>query len=115
MPRVEKLVLGQSHESFEAVGFEVREWERVLTRGRRRPLRWDGAGTLCAFISSTSDIDDLVPIVTAYQIVWNQMHALLAGAVLGQRLREDAALRPETSTAPSWRGCSTSTTTARAR
>ncbi len=95
MPRVEKLVLGQSHESFEAVGLEVREMERVLTRGRRRPLRWDGNGTLCAFISSTSDIDDLVPIVTAYQIVWNQMHALLAGTVLGKQLREDATLGPE--------------------
>lgn len=95
MPRVEKLVLGQSHESFEAVGLEVREMERVLTRGRRRPLRWDGNGTLCAFISSTSDIDDLVPIVTAYQIVWNQMHALLAGTVLGEQLRQDTTLGPE--------------------
>ncbi len=71
------LVMGQSHELFEAEGFEVRDWEVVRTRGRRRPLRWDGKGTLAAFIASVSDIDDLVPIVTAYQIEWNKMHARL--------------------------------------
>lgn len=95
MPQVQRLVLGQSHESFEAAGLDVRAWERVLTRGRRRPLRWDGGGTLCAFISSTSDIDDLVPIVTSYQIVWNQLHTRLVHTELARRLREDAALRPE--------------------
>jgi hypothetical protein len=49
----------------------------VRTRGRRRPLRWDGAGTLAVFIASASDIDDLVPMVTAYQIEWNKMHERL--------------------------------------
>ena len=77
MPKVRRLVLGQSHELFEAAGFDVRTWQIVKTRGRRRPLRWDGAGTLAVFIASASDIDDLVPIVTAYQIEWNKMHARL--------------------------------------
>ncbi len=86
MPRVRRIVLGQSHESFEAAGHEIRTWDRVQTRGRRRPLRFDGGDLLGAFISSTSDIDDIVPIVTAYQIVWNQMHALLADTELGRRL-----------------------------
>ncbi|MCY1010259.1 hypothetical protein OV079_32765 [Nannocystis pusilla] len=95
MPQVQKIVLGQSHETFEANGFDVSAWQRVQTRGRRRPLRFDGARTLCAFISSTSDIDDLVPIVTTYQIVWNQMHVLLGNAELGRRLREDDALTAE--------------------
>ena len=40
-------------------------------------LRYDGAGTLAAFIASASDIDDLLPILTAYQIEWNKMHELL--------------------------------------
>jgi hypothetical protein len=95
MPQVQKIVLGQSHESFEAVGLDVRSMTRVLTRGRRRPLRWDGGGTLCAFISSTSDIDDLVPIVTAYQIVWNQLHVRLQGSVLGRRLCEEPLPQPD--------------------
>jgi hypothetical protein len=77
MPRVRLVVLGQSHELFEAAGFDVRSWHIVKTRGRRRPLRWDGKGTLGVFIASASDIDDLVPMVTAYQIEWNKMHARL--------------------------------------
>ncbi|MBL9099335.1 MAG: hypothetical protein JNL82_00170 [Myxococcales bacterium] len=86
MPDVRRLVLGQSHESFEAAGFEIRGWQRVLTRGRRRPLRFDGVDILGAFISSTSDIDDLVPTITTYQIVWNQMHVRLHDSELGRRL-----------------------------
>ena len=77
MPDTRRIVLGQSHELFEAAGFDVRSWATVRTRGRRRPLRWDGAGTLAVFIASASDIDDLVPIVTAYQIEWNKMHGRL--------------------------------------
>ena len=86
MPQVRRLVLGQSHESFEAAGFAIRGWPRVLTRGRRRPLRFDGVDVLGAFISSTSDIDDLVPTITTYQIVWNQMHVRLHDSELGRRL-----------------------------
>lgn len=71
---VELIILGQSHELFEAAGYDVRRWEIVKTRGRRRPLRYDGAGKLGVFIASASDIDDLVPILTAYQIEWNKMH-----------------------------------------
>ncbi len=74
------VVLGQSHELFEAAGYDVRQWRIVKTRGRRRPLRYDGDGTLAVFIASASDIDDLVPIVTAYQIEWNKMHARLRRA-----------------------------------
>lgn len=80
MPLVKRIVIGQSHEQFEAEGLPVREWERVRTRGRRRPLRWDGDGTLAVFATSTSDIDDLVPIVTAYQIEWNKLHERLHGS-----------------------------------
>ena len=80
MPSVRRIVLGQSHELFEASGFGVGNWRIVKTRGRRRPLRWDGAGTLAVFIASASDIDDLVPMVTAYQIEWNKMHDRLRSA-----------------------------------
>ena len=74
MLEVELVILGQSHELFEAAGYDVRQWEIVKTRGRRRPLRWDRATKLGVFIASASDIDDLVPILTAYQIEWNKMH-----------------------------------------
>jgi hypothetical protein len=86
MPEVKRLVLGQSEEQFVGYGYNVRDWQRVSTRGRRRPIRWDGNDTLAVFISSASDIDDLVPLVTAYQIEWNKMHALLAPSTLASRL-----------------------------
>ena len=88
MHRVDRVILGQSHEHFESAGYPILEWKAVRTRGRRRPLRFDGEGNLAAFVSSTSDIDDLVPILTAYQLVWNKMHASLVGSDLGRRLRE---------------------------
>lgn len=87
MPFVRLVVMGQSHEHFEAGGFAVRGWELVRTRGRRRPLRWDGDETLAVFLTSISDIDDLVPILTAYQIEWNKLHRLLSRSPLGERLR----------------------------
>lgn len=87
MPLVRLVVMGQSHEHFEGAGFEVQSWTLVRTRGRRRKLRWDGDETLAVFLTSTSDIDDLVPILTAYQIEWNKLHRLLSRAALGERLR----------------------------
>lgn len=83
---VHRIVLGQSHEHFEAAGLPVREWQSVTTRGRRRPLRYDGGQTLAAFVTSISDIDDLIPIVTAFQIEWNKMHVLLSRSPLGKQL-----------------------------
>jgi len=91
MPDTKRIVLGQSHELFEAAGFDVRAWHIVKTRGRRRPLRYDGAGTLAVFIASASDIDDLVPMVTAYQIEWNKMHGRLRSLTATTKRPEVAA------------------------
>ncbi len=91
MPQVRRIVMGQSNEQFDTAGFPVADWQVVTTRGRRRPLRWDGAHTLAAFVTSTTDIDDLVPIVTAYQIEWNKMHRVIERAHIGAS-PDDAAL-----------------------
>ncbi|MBX3192985.1 MAG: hypothetical protein KF819_38730 [Labilithrix sp.] len=91
---VDLVVLGQSHELFEAAGFDVRRWKIVKTRGRRRPLRYDGADKLAVFIASASDIDDLVPIVTAYQIEWNKMHLKLRRSVASQEQMLEVARDP---------------------
>ena len=74
-----RLVLGQSLEQFARAGLQVETWPMVRTRGRRRPLRWDSGGTLAVFVASASDIDDLIPIVTAYQVEWNKLHLRLDG------------------------------------
>ena len=101
MPRIRRIVLGQSHHQFDQAGYSVDRWQVVRTRGRRRPLRWDGGETLAAFIASASDIDDLVPIVTAYQIEWNKLrdHLLTArisdvtsDVALAGALGDDAAV-----------------------
>ncbi len=86
MPEVRRLVLGQSREQFQNFGYDVRGWTRAQARGRRRPMRFDDKGTLAVFIFSASDIDDLVPIVTAYQIEWNKMHAFLSTTDFGREL-----------------------------
>jgi hypothetical protein len=99
-PRVDRVVLGQSMEQFEQAGLPARQYEQVAARGRRRAMHWDGKSTLVVLITSASDIDDLVPIVTAYQIEWNKMHALLGprgGDVPAarSRRRESPAAAPE--------------------
>lgn len=86
MTRVRRVVAGQSADQFERAGFSVRGWPGVTTRGRRRPHRWDEGEVLAVFVTSASDIDDLVPIMTAYQIEWNKMHLRLQGSELGRHL-----------------------------
>ncbi|HEY5949411.1 MAG TPA: hypothetical protein VIV40_28145 [Kofleriaceae bacterium] len=91
MPGIRRIVLGQSPVQFRAAGFPIERWQVVRTRGRRRPLRWDGAQTLAVFVASGSDIDDLVPILTAYQIEWNKLRErLIAGQITD--VTDDAAL-----------------------
>ncbi len=92
---VEFVILGQSHELFEAAGYDVRRWKIVKTRGRRRPLRYE-AGKLGVFIASASDIDDLVPILTAYQIEWNKMHERIRRAAASADALQGSAKDPVT-------------------
>ena len=91
MPNIRRIVLGQSPVQFRAAGFPIERWQVVRTRGRRRPLRWDGGQTLAAFVASGSDIDDLVPILTAYQIEWNKLRERLIAARIDD-VTNDAAL-----------------------
>jgi hypothetical protein len=81
MPEVEYVLLGQVEKSFVDAHYDVMSWERVHAVGRRRRMHFDGKHTLAAFIVSRSDIDDLIPMLTAYQIEWNKLHWLLKGEV----------------------------------
>jgi len=79
--QVRLVLLGQSDEVFVKAGFtSIDEWHEVSAAGRRRKIFFDGEETLAAFIASASDIDDLIPILTAYQIEWDKLHDLLAQA-----------------------------------
>jgi hypothetical protein len=78
MHNVQLVVLGQSPEVFERKGFgDVESWQQVFAPARRRRCFFDGEKTLAVYIASRTDIDDVVPLLAAYQIEWNKIHGLL--------------------------------------
>jgi hypothetical protein len=71
------VVLGQNASVFGQNGYpNVEEWHPVSARARRRRCFFNGIDTLACYIASRSDIEDVVPALTAYQIEWNKMHVL---------------------------------------
>jgi hypothetical protein len=78
--QVRLVVLGQSQEVFVWRKYPaVETWQEVSAIGRRRRMFFDGQETLASYIASRSDIDDLIPMLTAFQIEWNKLHHLLQG------------------------------------
>jgi len=72
------IVLGQSAEVFKDRGYpNVEKWQRVFARARRRRCFYNGIDTMACFIASRSDIDDVIPVLTAFQIEWNKLNNLL--------------------------------------
>ncbi|MCK4831281.1 MAG: hypothetical protein KAS81_00870, partial [Anaerolineales bacterium] len=89
--QVRSVVLGQSQDVFSWHGYPaVEHWERVTAVGRRRCMYFDGQETLAAYIASSSDIDDLIPVLTTFQIEWNKLNHLLQGSQLQFRLAQSA-------------------------
>jgi hypothetical protein len=77
------VLMGQSREVFERNGVRLNTgWQSVATRARRRRALFNGGDTLAVFLASHSDIDDLIPLLTAYQIEWNKIHQRLRRAEL---------------------------------
>jgi hypothetical protein len=100
LPQVRLVLMGQSDEVFDRRGYpQVEKWEPVTAHSRRRKMFFDGKGTLAAFIASISDIDDLIPMLTAYQIEWNKMHDRLADTPMLARIeahvRRQQSLEPD--------------------
>jgi hypothetical protein len=78
VPDAQLVVLGQSADVFARSGYgDVREWQEVSASARRRRCYYDGQRTLACFIASRSDIDDMIPLLTAFQIEWNKLHQTL--------------------------------------
>jgi hypothetical protein len=75
------VVMGQEAIVFRRYGYgRIDDWAAVEAPARRR--RWfdDGEGTLAVLLASTSDLDDLLPTLVAYQVEWNKLHAAARGA-----------------------------------
>jgi len=78
IPDVKAVLLGQSATVFEQSGFhDIESWTEVSARARRRRCFYDGKSLLACYIASRSDIDDVVPMLTAFQIEWNKLHGFL--------------------------------------
>ncbi len=95
--RCRHLVMGQSPQGFRAVlGADILGWEAVKAPARRRRWYHDGKNTLAVLIASTSDIDDLVPTLVAFQIEWNKLHRSLQDAgPSDEEARQAAAASPD--------------------
>ena len=79
--RCRHVVMGQSPQGFRAVlGADILGWDAVKAPARRRRWYHDGKNMLAVLIASTSDIDDLVPTLVAFQIEWNKLHRALQDA-----------------------------------
>jgi len=87
-----RVIMGQSPQGFRTVlGDDILGWEAVKAPARRRRWYHDGKNTLGVLIASSSDIDDLVPTLVAYQIEWNKLHRSLQDAHLSDEGAMDAA------------------------
>ena len=76
--QIDLVVLGQSIGVFSNAGYDnLESWDPVTSVARRRRCYFNGRDTLACFIASVSDIDDVIPILTAYQIEWNKIHSLI--------------------------------------
>lgn len=78
---VDRVIMGQSAELFVRHGYtNIRTWQPVDQPARRRRALYDGRRTLAVYITSRSDIDDLIPILTAYQIERDKLHHQLSSS-----------------------------------
>ncbi len=78
---VDRVIMGQSAELFVRYGYaNIRSWQPVYQPARRRRAFYDGRHTLAVYITSRSDIDDLIPILTAYQIERDKLYHELRGS-----------------------------------
>jgi hypothetical protein len=78
--KAQVVVMGQEAVAFRRYGYgRIEDWTAVEAPARRR--RWfdDGEGTLAVLLASTSDLDDLIPTLVAYQVEWNKLHAAARG------------------------------------
>lgn len=72
------VVMGQEAEQFAAAGFALgTDWPNAEAPARRRLWHQGPDGTWAVLLSSTSDVDDLIPTLVAYQIEHNKLHRRL--------------------------------------
>jgi hypothetical protein len=79
MGNVNTIILGQSISVFQQHSYDdLLSWQSVSARARRRTCYYDGKENLACIIASRSDIDDIIPALTALQIEWNKLYFILS-------------------------------------
>ncbi len=73
----ELVLMGQERHVFEAAGIDISSWRVHEAVARRRHWYDSGTGRLAVLLASASDIDDLIPMLVAFQIESNKLHARL--------------------------------------
>jgi hypothetical protein len=88
------VVMGQETDVFARQGIgPIEQWTRLEAPARRRRWYSDDRGMMAVLLASSSDLDDLLPTLVAYQIEWNKLRVLLRQADLpGERTPEPAEL-----------------------
>ncbi len=81
-PEVDKtrlVLMGQNPQVFADAGFNnITSWKKITSKARRRTRYFNPHSHIGAsFISSITDVDDIVNLLIAYQIEWNKFHQLL--------------------------------------
>jgi hypothetical protein len=75
------IVMGQEAEAFERAGLGLADdWPALEAPARRRHWYDVGDGRLAVLLASTSDLDDVIPTLVAYQIEWNKLRSRLRAA-----------------------------------
>jgi len=76
--KTKKIIMGQNPTVFADAGYpHVTKWVKIGSPARRRSRFFDKkTGTGAAFISSISDVDDIVNLTIAFQVEWNKLHVL---------------------------------------
>jgi hypothetical protein len=70
------IVMGQEAAEFRRHGIgDLETWKTREAPARRRWWFDSGTGVLAVLLASTSDLDDVIPTLVAYQIEWNKLHA----------------------------------------
>ena len=67
------VAMAQEVEALVAAGMPVGTWAEAEAPARRRRWYDGGAGTLAVLLASSSDVDDLLPTLVAFQIEWNKI------------------------------------------
>ena len=103
--RTRRFVLGQESEQFTRAGIgPLTEWTPLEASARRRRWFWDGQETMAVLLASTSDLDDLIPTLVAFQLEWNKMRLRLRGVGLELEHEPDSQQLADTvgGTAEDW-------------